>query len=400
MNRGEFKGESESDGVLEPLLEEDELGLAGAPWAKEGIVQHKHHLEERDKKNKDRNWNECFAVVDKGWVRLFSFNSKASVRSQKNRSLRKGAVVGGGNWSENAEAIDSFMLRHTIANPLPSPGYSKTRPYVFALSLPTGAVHLFQVGTPEIALEFVATANYWSARLSKEPLMGGVSNVEYGWGSSIINTALLPSNTTDNDRLSTGATTNTTFPPSAHNFNPTSTTRNSMQGSIRNSLDGSRPKLPGDRMQLNDWTPQPQSMMASVLSEDEQLEALCRYVAGVEDELERHNELRPIMLLVFSNRHPNAVRAMNNWERKSSYLLREIVKFGTYIDSLNAARVEKARVKAEMIKATSAAGRMRGRTGGAGSAMTVGDSGTSTPTVREQEERLGGLSLVDEGRTM
>ena len=30
---------------------------------------------------------------------------------------------------------------------------------------------------------------------------------------------------------------------------------------------------------------------------------------------------------------------MANWERKSSYLLREIVKFRTYIDSLTAARV-------------------------------------------------------------
>ena len=38
---------------------------------------------------------------------------------------------------------------------------------------------------------------------------------------------------------------------------------------------------------------------------------------------------------------------MTNWERKSSYLLREIVKFRTYIDSLEAAQKEKERIYAE-----------------------------------------------------
>ncbi len=32
--------------------------------------------------------------------------------------------------------------------------------------------------------------------------------------------------------------------------------------------------------------------------------------------------------------HPNGCKAMSNWERKSSHLLREIVKFRTYIDFL------------------------------------------------------------------
>ena len=38
---------------------------------------------------------------------------------------------------------------------------------------------------------------------------------------------------------------------------------------------------------------------------------------------------------------------MANWERKSSYLLREIVKFRTYIDGLQAAQVQKQRIYAE-----------------------------------------------------
>lgn len=51
--------------------------------------------------------------------------------------------------------------------------------------------------------------------------------------------------------------------------------------------------------------------------------------------------------LQYTPRHPNAQKAMTNWEKKSSYLLREIVKFRTYIDSLQAADVQKQKLYAE-----------------------------------------------------
>lgn len=53
------------------------------------------------------------------------------------------------------------------------------------------------------------------------------------------------------------------------------------------------------------------------------------------------------MMEQFSRRHPNHAKAMLNWERKSSYLLREIIKFRTYADALEAAGVAKARVYEE-----------------------------------------------------
>ena len=273
-----------------PLLEDEALELAGAPWAKEGILKHKHHLESVDKKAKDRNWTESFAVIEKGWMRLFSFSMNAKSMRQKAKNQKAaGGVVGGGNWTDSAEALGKFLLRQTIASALPSPGYSKTRPHVWALSLPTGAVHLFQVGTPEIVKEFVTTANYWSARLSKEPLMGGISNVEYGWSESVINAALL---TTDN------------MPPSnAIITGP----RPSLQSSIRSSVDqGSyRPKLPGDKIIISDWTFPQQSMVASVLLEVDQLKALLAYVKNIEEELQKHTKLRPAMSLAVSL-HPNS----------------------------------------------------------------------------------------------
>lgn len=287
-----------------PLLEDESLELAGAPWAKEGILKHKHHLESVDKKAKDRNWVESFAVIEKGQMRLFSFSMNArSLRLKAKSQKAAGAAVGGGNWADNAELLGSFVLRQTLASVLPPPGYSKTRPHVWALSLPTGAVHLFQVGTPEIVHEFVKTANYWSARLSKEPLVGALSNIEYGWSDSVINAALVhPEGNVMPSASVAGA-------------------RPSLQSSIRStrsSLDqGSyRPKLPGDKVMINDWTPPPQSLASSALLEVDQLKALCNYVKNIEEELQKHNELRGAVLLTV--RHPdmdieNALKILTLW---------------------------------------------------------------------------------------
>ena len=311
------------------LLEDESLELCGAPWAKEGILKHKCHLEGVDKRSKDRNWNDCFAVIERGWMRLFSFTRTAKSLRSKARNQKSAGVVGGGNWQDNAEEVWKFMLRHAIASALPPPGYSKTRPYVFALSLPTGAVHLFSVGTPDIVKEFVSTANFWSARLSKEPMMGGVSNMEYGWSDNVIHKALVNS---DSSRTLGGATS------------PRPSTQLSMRSSIDQVSGAMRPKLPGDRAYINEWSPPQQSMFASQLLEVDQLRALQTYVKNVEEELQRHNELRGPMLLAFSSKHLNSVKAMGNWEKKSSYLLREIVKFRTYIDTLQNAQATKERI--------------------------------------------------------
>ncbi|PGH10668.1 hypothetical protein AJ80_07424 [Polytolypa hystricis UAMH7299] len=310
------------------LLEDESLELAGAPWAKEGSLKHKQHLNSVDKRAKDRNWNESFAVIQQGWMRLFSFNaSTKSMRIKAKQRHNNGLAMGGGNWMENAEETWKFLLRQTIASALPPPGYSKSRPHVWALSLPTGAVHLFQVGTPEIVKEFVSTANYWSARLSKEPLHGGISNIEYGWSEAVINNALIHTEPQ---------------PPTSSAGGP----RPSLQSSIRSSLDQQnlRPRLPADRIHISDWTPPQQTMLASTLSEAEQLTTLRNYVKHVENELQQHNELRSAMMLSFTPRHPNAAKAQVNWERKSSYLLREIVKFRTYIDCLQAAQLQKEKI--------------------------------------------------------
>lgn len=214
---------------------------------------------------------------------------------------------------ESAEQLLSLSLLQTIASVLPPPGYSKARPYVWALSLPSGAVHLFQVGTLEIAHEFMTTANYWSARLSKEPLSGGVSNIEYGWSEAVVDPALL---------ADTGSHSAATLPPGIQNqqhghmhslsngsmSNAPGARRSSMQSSLRTSFEAQfssdrRVRLPGDKVQIQEWTPPSQSMVASQLDESDQLKALQTYVDGVEEELARHNELKDGIELAVSVPH-------------------------------------------------------------------------------------------------
>ncbi|KAM4056597.1 sec7 domain-containing protein [Hirsutella rhossiliensis] len=346
-----------SDVPAGQLLEDETLELAGPPWVKEGMVVHKHHLDGVGKKARDRNWTEVFAVAQKGQLSLFSFTANKSAARQKGRARNApSGPVGGGNWQDSAVCLGTFNLRLTLASALPPPGYSRTRPHVWALSLPTGAVHLFQVGTPEIIREFVHTANYWSARLSSHPFVGGISNVEYGWSESIVNNALV---TAVNESTAAEPTTASGARPSRPGSSAAHARKSSIaSGSFRaSSFDqvagsfaqgsGRGGKLPGDRIHIAEWAPPTQSMRPSKAAEAEQLDTLVAYVKSIEADLQTHNQLRSPMLLAFTPRGHNAGKAMANWERKSAYLLREIVKFRTYVDCLQQAEARKREVYAE-----------------------------------------------------
>jgi hypothetical protein len=304
-------GEGDPASVPGGSVEDDTLALLGAPWAKEGLVKHKHHLETTDRKAKERSWVDCFAVISKGKLTLFAFNTTSQTKSVGRKNVFggksgkaasvTGAKVGGGDWMENAEQLEVFVLRQTIASTLPPPGYSKTRPHVWALSLPTGAVHLFQVGTPEIAEEFITTSNYWSARLSKEPLQGGVSNIEYGWSDRVINPGII-----ERDGARSVESPPVSINRQMGHMHSMSNGRSSLQSSsIRGSLDAgfgsSKARLPGDKVNINEWQPPSQSMMASQLMEVDQLRQLTAYVKGSEEELEKHNELKTAIELAVSH---------------------------------------------------------------------------------------------------
>lgn len=70
-------------------LNDDELALLGAPWAKEGLLSHKLYMESSSKRAKKSEWKQFFTVVQNGELYMFVFGSGSGF---------SGGSVGGGNW--------------------------------------------------------------------------------------------------------------------------------------------------------------------------------------------------------------------------------------------------------------------------------------------------------------
>ncbi|KAG0364361.1 hypothetical protein BGX24_004645, partial [Mortierella sp. AD032] len=131
----------------------------------EGILYRKHLLERPDKKASHRAWRQLLVVLDEGGLSMFRADGQM-----------------GQAFEEQGILLDEIRLQHTITNILPPPGYSTSRRHVFAIQLHSGAVFLFQTATALECEEWARTCNYWAAKTSKEPLSGGVVNMDYGWG--------------------------------------------------------------------------------------------------------------------------------------------------------------------------------------------------------------------------
>ncbi|GAA5837679.1 hypothetical protein JCM3766R1_000554 [Sporobolomyces carnicolor] len=295
---------------------DEELALLGAPWAKEGMLQRKHYWEVQGKRSKEKNWLKAFVVISQGELRMFRFDGGGG------SSAKRGTGMGGGDWTSNASNVGAISLIHALCSAMPPPGYSRERPHCFVLTLPSGGTYFFQAGTPDLVSEWVQTCNYWSARLSREPLSGGVSNVEYGWNKVEArfdlgesegreDVASVKSGKSGHSRMSYAASTFNTHAPGGGSAN--------------------------DRMRIEDWKPPNVPLSLSHLAEEAQLEHLKKHVKIVQSELEHHNELRAPMVKLYSSRSANHAKALANWERKSQHLLSEIVKWSTYIEALTSA---------------------------------------------------------------
>ncbi len=191
----------------------------------------------------------------------------------------------------NANLVGCVDLSHSLSHALPPPGYNKQRPHCMVLTLSNGGVYFFQAGTEELVNEWVSTCNYWAARTSKEPLAGGVSNMEYGW-----NRVLEPSHgrsVSDND------------PAAQQDYSDAMSVRSGRSTRSRfgwkegsNTVRAaSSPYV--DRIFINDWKPPMPPTVSSLHDEETQLEALWKHVASMKADLQKHNELRePMAALV------------------------------------------------------------------------------------------------------
>ncbi|KAG0272305.1 hypothetical protein BGZ95_011954 [Linnemannia exigua] len=345
----------------------------------EGILYRKHLLERPDKKAAHRAWRQLLVVLDQGGLSMFRADGQM-----------------GQAFEEQGILLDEIRLQHTITNILPPPGYSSSRRHVFAIQLHSGAVFLFQTATALECEEWARTCNYWAAKTSKEPLSGGVVNMDYGWGrcldlleqdgesgwsengptgsshshsltassstSSIVpngnsSGTSLPILSGDDDDASikngtkpSGASFLNFPPPAASGGGPSlpSATHSGGYGSgsgygggrtasIKSSSSkhfGSQNVPLGDRVLLFDWSPPIPTLSMVHMSEEEQCENLKRQVMGLETEMESHQEQRGPMMKLFLPKSHNYNKAFNNWERRSRYLLKEMVKYQIYVECL------------------------------------------------------------------
>ncbi|OCF37757.1 hypothetical protein I316_00884 [Kwoniella heveanensis BCC8398] len=283
-------------------MDDDELALLGAPWAKEGLLSRKLYWETVGKRAKKNEWKQFFVVISKGDLFMFTFGEKGG-------GGFGGGSVGGGNWLENANANGTISLMHTMAVALPKPGYNANRPYCFSLASPNGETSFFQAGTEDLVAEWVATCNYWAARKSRQPLQGGVSNMEYGW-----NRASEPDNDQD-DRASVKS--------GRSNLSKLGGTYGRRTAAGMN-----------DRIYINEWKPPPPATMPSPLDEESQLEALQTYVRSLVDELEQHKAVEEPMNRLYTTGSKNLAKARDNWKAKSHYIHTEIYKYETYVEAL------------------------------------------------------------------
>ena len=151
------------------------------------------------------------------------------------------------------------------------------------MTLSSGGVYFFQAGTEELVNEWVSTCNYWAARLSKEPLAGGVSNMEYGWNRVDVS-----------DRLP-GSVDAESLPPKDPDPSDTFSMRSGRSRLSKKDAFSMRSSPHFDRIFIHDWKPPIPSSVASTHDEEAQLEALQKQVASLKDELNEHNALRALM---------------------------------------------------------------------------------------------------------
>ncbi|KAG9064514.1 hypothetical protein KI688_003704 [Linnemannia hyalina] len=330
----------------------------------EGILWRKHLLERADKKAQHRAWRQLLVVLDQERGTLSMFRSDGSLPSVSAQpQSNSGLLAPPLNDSDASVSLfDDIPLQHTITNILPPPGYSTSRRHVFALQLFTGAVYLFQTKTPQECESWARTCNYWASRTSKEPLAGGVVNMEYGWGRALDGVMMALQAEESASITSSGmdmvespgpmrsqGSEYLNFPPptTPTSAGPIDLSGRGRSASIKSGTRGSMssgtgsvnahmgtPMPAGDRITLFEWTAPTPTMSQSLLTEEGQMEALKRFVASLESEMEGHQEHRVPMMRLFHPKSSNYAKAFNNWERRSRHLLKEMVKYQIYVECL------------------------------------------------------------------
>ncbi|KAJ2403025.1 hypothetical protein GGI23_000277 [Coemansia sp. RSA 2559] len=269
-----------------------------------GVLVRKHLFERAGKKASHRAWRTCYVSVDRGTVAMYKMDG------------RHGGHPDGRELTDTSLQLGSVSLRHTMTHMLPSPGYSRSRPHVFALQLPSGGVYLFQTASEVELRDWVAACNYWAARESKAPYMiGGVYNMEYGWdntGDYLLRYDERDAREERGEDLSAAE-------------------QAAEERRVVEERDASK------SVNILEWTPPNNPMLRSDMDEQGQLKALLHHITYLEEELVSHKKVQGSIMERFFPKTNQHQKAFSNWERKAQYILQELIKYQSYADVLQTA---------------------------------------------------------------
>lgn len=329
----------------------------------------------------------------------------------------------------NANAIATWNLIHAHAEGVHRPGtrmpagarrptLTSDRPNSFSLTLPGEEQMLFQAGTEELVLEWVQTCNYWAAKRSRQPLQGGVSNMEYGWNRVVSG---------DNDDLDREFDA---MSVRSHRSNRSNLSKLGGTYGRRTFGTASGGQGVGDRVFINDWVPPMPAFVPSPLDEEAQLEGLSGYVRVLQEDLDTHKLVEePMKRLVrclpsvmeeladtvqYGPGSKNGSKARANWLARDRYLRDELRRYETYIDVMKEAialrfkkqgekRLEKSlkRSAASLHRRDSEADQLEQLTAGQrgrGDGILSGDGADFGGETREREETVDTITARRTGR--
>ncbi|KAJ2341035.1 hypothetical protein GGF43_006264, partial [Coemansia sp. RSA 2618] len=223
-----------------------------------GVLVRKHLFERAGKKASHRAWRTCYVSVDRGTVAMYKMDGRHVHHD-------------GRELTDTSLQLGSVSLRHTMTHMLPPPGYSRSRPHVFALQLPSGGVYLFQTASEVELRDWVAACNYWAARESKAPYMiGGVYNMEYGWDNTGDFALRFDEREARDDR--------------GEQATPAEVAADERR--VAEEREASR------GASILEWTPPNNPMQRSDLDEAAQLKSLLHHIAYLEEELVAHKKVQ------------------------------------------------------------------------------------------------------------
>lgn len=122
----------------------------------EGPVMRKHVMEITNKRARYRQWQSCYLVLTD--TEIIMYKMKKATEQTPSATIN---------------------INHVYATVVSHP----QRSFVFRLETAEGGLWLFETKSEKLAKNWVDACHLAAAKISKSPLSGAVSNIDYGWGA-------------------------------------------------------------------------------------------------------------------------------------------------------------------------------------------------------------------------